>query len=47
MFENLHSLHIPRIGSPLFGAILPAVIFVVAFASAYLLYKHFSKGIKD
>ncbi len=43
MFENLRSLQIPRIGSPIFGALFPALIFIIAFAAAYLLYKHFSK----
>ncbi len=44
MFENLHSLDIPRIGSPLFGALFPALVFAVAFLAAYFLYKHFSSG---
>jgi hypothetical protein len=42
MFQNLRSLNIPRIGSPIFGALFPAFVFVVAFLAAYLLYKHFS-----
>ncbi len=43
MFENLRSLQIPKIGSPIFGALFPALIFIIAFASAYFLYRHFSK----
>ncbi|GEM_PF-2224582 len=44
MFEALRNLDIPRIGSPIFGAIFPALIFAIAFLAAYFLYRHFSSG---
>ncbi|MCD6455136.1 MAG: hypothetical protein J7L62_07535 [Candidatus Aminicenantes bacterium] len=44
MFEALRNLDIPRIGSPIFGALFPALIFAIAFFSAFFLYKHFSRG---
>ncbi len=32
-----------RIGSPILGYVIPAVIFFVSFLVAYLLYVHFTK----
>ena len=46
MFEALHSLEIPRIGSPVFGALFPAFVFIIAFLAAFLLYRHFSRESK-
>ena len=35
-----------RIGSMIFGIIIPAVIFVISFLAAWLIYRHFSKSVK-
>jgi hypothetical protein len=32
-----------RIGHPILGYIIPAVIFAVSFIVAYALYKHFTR----
>lgn len=32
-----------RIGHPALGIVIPAVIFLISFLVAYLLYRHFSK----
>lgn len=32
-----------RIGHPILGYIIPAVIFAVSFLVAYALYKHFTR----
>lgn len=32
------------IGHPLLGVIIPAVIFLISFAAAWLLFRHFSKN---
>ena len=37
-------LQAQRIGHPAFGIIIPAVIFLISFLVAYLLYRHFSKA---
>jgi hypothetical protein len=37
------ALQAERIGHPAFGIIIPAVIFIVSFLIAYLLYRRFSK----
>ena len=34
-----------RIGHPAFGIVIPAVIFIISFLVAYLLYRHFSKAL--
>lgn len=38
---------IQRIGHPVLGYIIPAVIFGVSFFIAFYLYKHFTKKIQD
>jgi hypothetical protein len=40
------ALQTQRIGSTLFGIIIPAVIFVISFLAAWLIYRHFSKSVK-
>ena len=40
------ALQTQRIGSTLFGIIIPAVIFLISFLAAWLIYRHFSRGIK-
>lgn len=42
MFDALRNIDIPRIDSPILGALFPALIFAIAFLAAFLLYKHFS-----
>lgn len=32
-----------RIGSPLLGVVIPAIVFVFAFWITWLLYRHFSR----
>ena len=34
-----------RIGHPAFGIIIPAVIFIISFLVAYLIYRHFSRSL--
>ncbi len=36
-----------RIGHPILGYIIPAVIFAVSFFVAYALYKHFTKKMEE
>jgi hypothetical protein len=36
-----------RIGHPVLGYIIPAVIFIVSFLVAYLLYRHFTRQIEE
>ena len=36
-----------RIGHPILGYIIPAVVFAVSFIIAYALYRHFSKQMDD
>ena len=36
-----------RIGSPILGVIIPAAIFTISFVVAYLLYKHFTRKLKN
>ena len=36
-----------RIGHPILGYIIPAIIFAVSFLVAFLLYKHFTKQIEE
>ncbi|MFQ6092700.1 MAG: hypothetical protein ACE5OR_08475 [bacterium] len=33
-----------RIGHPALGIVIPAVIFIVSFLAAYLLYRRFSRA---
>ncbi len=35
-----------RIGSAVFGIIVPAVIFIISFLAAWLIYRHFSRNIR-
>ena len=37
---------VQRIGSPILGYVIPAVIFAVSFFIAFYLYKHFTKKIE-
>jgi hypothetical protein len=32
-----------RIGSPVLGILIPAVVFVTSFALTWMLYRHFSR----
>jgi hypothetical protein len=32
------------IGSPIFGIIIPGIVFLISIIATYLLYRHFSKG---
>ena len=32
-----------RIGPPILGIIVPAIVFVVSFVLTWMLYKHFSR----
>jgi hypothetical protein len=34
---------VPRIGSPILGVVIPAVVFVISFVLTWALYKHFSR----
>ncbi len=43
----LISQQLPRIGSPILGYIIPAIIFLVSFVVAYRLYKHFTKQMEN
>ena len=36
-----------RIGHPILGYIIPAVIFTISFLVAFGLYRHFSKQIEE
>lgn len=36
-----------RIGSPVLGFIIPAVIFALSFFIAFYLYRHFTKKIEE
>lgn len=36
-----------RVGSPILGVIIPLAIFIVSFVVTWLLYRHFSRQIKD
>jgi len=38
---------IERIGHPILGYVIPAVIFAVSFFVAYALYKHFTQQMDD
>ena len=38
------ALQFERTGHPAFGILIPAVIFLISFLVAYLLYRHFSKA---
>ena len=39
----LAALLIARIGSPLLGIVIPAVVFLISFVLTGLLYRHFSR----
>ncbi len=41
---SLLSVALERLGSPILGVILPALIFLVAFSLTYWLYRRFSLG---
>lgn len=34
------------VGAPWMGIVIPAIIFIVSFMVAFLLYRHFSKKIQ-
>jgi len=34
---------VQRIGSPILGIIIPAVIFIISIVVTWLLYRHFTK----
>jgi len=36
-----------RIGSPVLGYIIPALIFAISFLVAFVLYKHFTRQVSD
>ncbi len=33
-----------RIGSPILGVVIPAVVFLISFVLTWLLYRHFSRN---
>lgn len=45
--NNLMVQEVTRIGHPILGFIIPAVIFGVSFLVAYGLYRHFTRGINQ
>lgn len=38
---------VERIGSPILGVIIPAAIFTISFVVAFLLFRHFTRKLKD
>ena len=36
-----------RVGSPLLGVVIPAIVFGVSFVLTWLLYRHFSRRTPD
>ena len=44
---NLLAQQMPRIGSPILGYVIPAVIFVISFLVAFLLYRKFTREMED
>ncbi len=44
---SLLSVALERLGSPILGVILPALIFLVAFSLTYWLYRRFSRGMDE
>ena len=45
---SLLSIIVPeRLGSPIWGVIIPALIFLVAFSLTYWLYRRFSRGMDE
>ncbi len=44
---SLLSVALERLGSPIWGVILPALIFLVAFSLTYWLYRRFSRGMDE
>ncbi len=36
-----------RYGAPIFGYIMPGIIFLISFVVTYLLYRHFTKEIEE
>jgi len=36
-----------RIGHPILGYIIPAIIFAISFFVAYALYRHFTKKMEE
>ena len=36
-------LQVSRVGSPVLGIIIPAIIFLISFVAAWMLYRHFSR----
>ncbi len=36
-----------RIGSPVLGYIIPALIFAISFFVAYVLYRHFTRQVSE
>ncbi len=37
-FQSIH-----RVGLPVWGIVIPALVFIFSFGITWLLYKHFSK----
>ncbi len=44
---GLLAQQLPRIGHPILGVIVPALIFTISFFVAFLLYKHFTKKMDE
>lgn len=44
---SLLSVALERLGSPILGVIIPALIFLVAFSLTYWLYRRFSRGMDE
>ncbi len=44
---SLLSVALERLGSPIWGVIIPALIFLVAFSLTYWLYRRFYRGMDE
>jgi hypothetical protein len=45
--ESMNGFTPERIGHPILGYVIPAVIFIVSFLVAYLLYRHFTAQVGE
>ena len=43
MILQLTAQQIHRVGLPVWGIVLPALVFILSFAVTYFLYRHFAK----
>ncbi len=44
---GLLAQQLPRIGHPILGVIIPALIFTISFVVAFILYRHFTKKMEE